>query len=95
MRNEEGTYMTTAQTIVLVHIQGNGSIEYLIQHGTGARVFVVDERAPHDRVYEMTLQAPIEAIQAVLGDDPIGSRADSRHKAIEHRVLGVPFEVVR
>ena len=71
------------QPICVVHITGESNIEY---HLSGDVVFlVIDERAPHDRVYQM-VQTPREEIAALIGDSPIGSRHDVRHAAIERRI---------
>ena len=71
--------------ICIVHISEDGDIDYQL---SGDAVFlVVDERAPRDRVYQMTLQTPRDEIAALISDSPIGSRYDVRHAAVEHRVV--------
>jgi hypothetical protein len=70
--------------ICVVHISKNGEIDFLLN---GEAVFlVVDERVPYDRVYQMTAQAPREAIKTLIGGSPIGSRHDSRNAAVVHRI---------
>jgi hypothetical protein len=64
--------------ICIVHIGENGDIDYLL-NGEAVMFLVVDERAPLDRVYQITKQTPLETIAALLGDSPIGSRHDPRH----------------
>jgi hypothetical protein len=71
---------------VVVHFQANGSMDYLISGDKRFRLFVVDERAPHDRVYEMTKRCSKERVAAVLGNDPIGHAGDSRNAAIVARI---------
>ena len=71
--------------VVVVHIAEDGAFRYLV-HGE-ARLLIVDERAPHDRVYEITDQVPAQEIANVLRDDAIGSRNDDRHEAISARIL--------
>lgn len=78
--------MTKAEAIAVVHIKEDGWADYLICGDERFRLFVVDERAPNDRVYEMTRRDDPEVVRAILGDDPIGSCRDSRHAAIEARV---------
>jgi hypothetical protein len=70
--------------ICVVHISENGEIDFLLN---GEAVFlVVDERVPHDRVYQMTVQAPRAAINTLIGGSPTGSRHDRRHAAAVHRI---------
>ncbi|MCK9549155.1 hypothetical protein [Aquamicrobium sp.] len=77
------------EAVAVVHIKEDGSADYLICGDERFRLFVVDERAPNDRVYEMTQRDDPEAIRAILGDDPIGSCHDDRHAAIAARVREV------
>lgn len=76
--------MTKDRPICVVHISEDGDIDYLLNGG--AMFLVVDERAPRDRVYQMTMQTPHKEIMALLGSSPIGSRHDSRHAAVAHRI---------
>ena len=71
--------------IVVVHIAEDGAFRYLV-HGE-ARLLIVDERAPHDRVYEITDRVSAQEIADVLRDDAIGSRNDDRHEATSARIL--------
>ena len=71
--------------VVVVHIAEDGAFRYLV-HGE-ARLLIVDERAPHDRVYEITDRVSAQEIADVLRDDAIGSRNDDRHEAISARIL--------
>ena len=71
--------------VVVVHIAEDGAFRYLV-HGE-ARLLIVDERAPHDRVYEITDRVSAQEIADVLRDDAIGSRNDDRHEATSARIL--------
>lgn len=84
-RVQEEEFMAEVDTpIVVVHLRENGDIEC---HLSGdVVVLYVDERFPHDRVYQMTEQTPREEIAALIGDSPVGSRQDVRHAAIKHHV---------
>lgn len=69
---------------VVFHFDGRG--DWHVLNSAGVRVFCVDERAPHDRVYEMRNVATEAEIAALLGDDPIGSMDDARQPGIEARL---------
>ena len=71
--------------VVVVHIGIGGDVNYLMAGPVD--FFVVDERSPHDRVYQMTHEATRDGIAAVLGEDAIGSRHDARHPAIAARII--------
>jgi hypothetical protein len=50
------------------------------------RLFVIDERAPLDRVYQMTMQTSREEIAALISDSPIGNYyLDNRLAPAVHR----------
>ena len=75
-----------SRPICVVHLHEDGGFEYLL---SGDAVFlVVDERASHDRVYQMTLQSPRGAITGLLGNSAIGSRHDTRHPAVRIALSG-------
>jgi hypothetical protein len=73
---------------VIIHFERDAvAPDYYIEEGVDVQVIVVDERAPHDRVYELTQRWPAATIDPMLGSDPIGSRFDGRHEAIAARIL--------
>lgn len=74
------------EAVAVVHIKEDGDTDYLICGDDKFRLFIVDERAPNDRVYEITLRAAPETIREIIGDSPIGHRNDERHAAIEARI---------
>lgn len=74
------------RSLVIVHYDANGEPSYFCA-GEEIRLFIVDERAPNDRVYEWLTRDSADTIKGVLRDDPIGSSSDDRHEAIKHRVL--------
>ncbi len=78
--------MQSTEAIAVVHIKDDGSTDFLLCGDERFRLFVVDERAPNDRVYEMTQRDDPDTVRAVLGNDPIGHRGDIRHAAIEARI---------
>lgn len=71
---------------VIVHFDERGEQSYHVA-GDSVQFFIVDERAPGDRVYEWLRRDDWAAINAILRDDPIGSSADERHEAIKHKIL--------
>ncbi len=64
---------------VVVQIDEDGELSYFA--GTGVELFVVDERAPNDRVYRWSTSATPAEIDQVLSDDPIGHRFDDSEAA--------------
>lgn len=72
--------------IVIVQYDEDGDVSYHVA-GDEIRFFIVDERAPGDRVYEWLSRDDADAIAAILRDDAIGSSADERHEAIKRKVL--------
>lgn len=69
--------------IAIVRFDEDGYITYHVASDGRFRLFIVDERAPHDRVFEWTPRETGEQVAAILGDDPIGSHQDERHLAIK------------
>lgn len=72
--------------IVVLRFDENGEQTYHVI-GDKIRFFIVDDRAPHDRVYEWLDRESADAIQAILGEDRIGSKQDGRHPAIRNAIL--------
>lgn len=86
--------MTTAPNLVIVTFDERGNIDF---HACGSdvRLLVIDERAPHDRIYEyLTRNTPREMAELIRGDETIGSKEDARHPALRAAILalmnGVP-----
>ncbi|MGE5510370.1 MAG: hypothetical protein ACM31O_03850 [Bacteroidota bacterium] len=71
--------------VVVVHFDEQGESTFLVC-GENVRLLIVDERAPHDRIYEWLSRDNPAELEAILGNDPIGSSADSRHQAIAARI---------
>jgi hypothetical protein len=70
--------------VCVVHVRKDGSMDF---HLDGyVAFFIVDERVPHDRVYQMTMRTPREQIAELLSASEFGSRYDARHTAIAHRI---------
>ena len=72
--------------MVVLRFDENGGQTYHVI-GDKIRFFIVDDRAPHDRVYEWLDRDDADAIKAVLGDERIGSKQDGRHAAIRNAIL--------
>lgn len=77
---------TKIKGIVIVRFDEEGEQSYHVI-GDDVRFFIVDERAPGDRVYEWLPRESADEIKSILGDDPIGSSNDDRHEAIRHVIL--------
>ena len=68
--------------MVIVRYDEHGEATYHVCGGDAVRLFIVDERAPGDRVYEWLSRNDGDHMKQILGDGPIGSSADDRHAAI-------------
>lgn len=64
----------------IVHFDAEGEQSYWSTDGV--RLLTIDERAPGDRVYEMSGHITPDQLAAMIGDDPIGNQHDERHAAI-------------
>lgn len=74
--------------IIAIHLDENGCFSAaLIPDDVHARLVIVDESAPHDRVYEMTIRCTGADVAKLIGDDVIGSSSDGRHAAIEACII--------
>lgn len=49
-------------------------------------VYSIDESAPHDRIYRMTVTPDPDRVATLIGTNDIGSAQDGRHAAIMARV---------
>lgn len=78
--------MADIKSAVVMHIDTDGSSSLLVCGAEGVRVFVIDERAPNDRVYEITGRDTAEEINKAIGDSPIGNACDDRHEAIKNSI---------
>lgn len=76
--------MSDAPTVI-VHIDETGWASYLI-HGE-ARLLIVDERTPNDRVYQYDARSTADEIAAVIGDSRIGTTADDHLNARAHAAV--------
>jgi hypothetical protein len=54
-----------------------------------ARLLVIDERTPYDRVYETSGKITARELADLIGDDPIGSARDERHAAMSARINAI------
>ncbi len=73
------------ENVVLVHIDENGDVAYRL--AGKCRLFVIDERTPNDRVYEVTTTISMQAINKIIADGEIGDQHDEQHQAVEAAIL--------
>lgn len=78
--------MSDIERVVIVRHMENGDIDYLVAGDDRVRVFIVDERAPGDRVFEWTRRCDGSEVEKVLGDSPRGHSGDERHAALTHKI---------
>lgn len=78
------------QGIVIVRYDEHGEIDFHVCGGETVRLFIVDERAPHDRVYEWTQRCTPEEIREIIpAGTEVGSNQDARHPAVVHVVEAI------
>ncbi|MEG8223858.1 hypothetical protein OSJ57_25150 [Sphingomonas sp. HH69] len=70
---------------VIVRFDADGELTY---HVFGdARLYIVDERAPGDRVYEWLPRATADDIADIIPvGEAIGNSKDERHNVLSHRI---------
>ena len=79
--------MADIQGMIVVRFDEAGDISYHVYGDERVRLFIVDERAPHDRVYEYTQRQPATAFRDLIPEDTeIGHSGDDRHEAIKARI---------
>ena len=70
---------------VIVRFGQDGELSYHVYGDT--RLYIVDERAPDDRVYEWLPRATAEDIaDLILVGSTIGNGQDERHPVLAHRI---------
>lgn len=73
--------------VVIVHFDEDGQINYRVFGDERVRLFIVDDRAPNDRIYEwLSREAPAELRALIPEGADIGSSQDERHAAIAARI---------
>ena len=76
--------------IVIVHFDESGELSYHVCGGEAVRLYIVDERAPNDRVYEWLERCDAADIREIIPEhSEIGSSRDKRHPAIVHRIKAI------
>jgi hypothetical protein len=76
------------RSVVIVRFDEDGEIDYHVCGDETVRVFIVDESAPHDRVYEWLPRCAADEIRAIIpAGCEIGSNQDDRHHAVETTIL--------
>lgn len=71
------------QPVVVVHFDHKGEITYM--KPPGVRLLIVDDRSPHDHVYEYTSELEQAAFAPFL-EGEIGSMHDARAQALARRI---------
>lgn len=75
------------QAAVIVRFDEDGEINYHVIGGEAVRLFIVDERAPHDRVYEWLPRDEASVLREIIpAGTEIGSNQDERHEAVAAKV---------
>lgn len=81
-----GGGVAVSEAVIIVRFDEHGDIDYRVCGNV--RLFIVDERCPHDRVYEWLPRCDASEIREIIPEgSEIGSNQDERHAAIEHAVL--------
>lgn len=79
--------MTDSKGIVVLRFDEDGEQSYHVFGDAGVRLFIVDERSPNDRVYEVLSRDDPSTFRDLIPEGAeIGSSDDERHVAIVHRV---------
>lgn len=82
------------KAVAVVRFNEEGFATYHLAADESVRLFVVDERSPHDRVYEITSRCDGAEVAEILGNDPIGHCGDTRHAALVARINGETFQLI-
>ncbi|GGD30918.1 hypothetical protein [Aureimonas glaciei] len=72
---------------VAIHFDEDGEFR-IYQSGEGVTVYVIDDRVPNDRVYQLQPASQADEIEALIGKSPIGSADDEKHDFITAQILG-------
>lgn len=76
--------MAEIESIVAVRFDEQGDISYHVFGDDRVRLFIVDERCPHDRVFEWLPRAKIDTLRDLIPEgSTIGSSQDERHPAVK------------
>ena len=79
--------MTDIKGIVVLRFDEDGEQSYHVFGDAGVRLFIVDERVPHDRVYEVLSRDDPATFRDLIPEGAeVGSSQDDRHAAVSHRV---------
>lgn len=77
-----------SEATVIVRFDQDGELTYHV-YGD-ARLYIVDERAPDDRVYEWLSRATADDIADIIPvGEAIGNSKDERHAVVSHRVKAI------
>ena len=72
---------------MVIHYDQDGEVSYRVC-GDSARLFIVDDRAPSDRVYEWLSRDSKSAVSEILGsEESWGSKLDGQHDQLSRRIL--------
>lgn len=64
---------------VVIHFDERGEQTYYVEGD--ARLLIIDDRCPNDRVYEFSDRSTSDEIADLIGDDKVGSRFDGSDAA--------------
>jgi hypothetical protein len=81
-----GGHVADLRPVAVVRWTDDGEMQLGI-FGDGVRMLVIDERSPHDRLFEITHREPLRALDALVpAGSEIGHRDDDRHDAMVERM---------
>ena len=68
----------------VVQYDERGEVRFFITHGE--TMLIIDERTPHDRVFQITRTMHPDELALILRGSAVGSAKDERHAAVVARV---------
>lgn len=81
--------MTDQRPVCVARFMPDGALQFCI-FGEGCRFLIIDEQAPHDRVYEFGHREPLEKLVALVPPDAlIGHAGEPRHEALKNIIEAV------
>lgn len=84
-----GSREDALRPVALLRWTEDGELQ-LGMFGDGIRMLVIDERVPHDRVYEVTHREQLHALDALIPPGTeVGHADDERHEALVARMTAL------
>lgn len=84
----EGTKVVDGVVVIRTDVDGDVSY-FVVAENVNIRLFMIDERAKNDRVYEWLSRDSGDVVRELLGPPPYGSNQDERHPAIAASILEI------